>query len=582
VERVFRAPEGFAVREPGGTGADPRQVLVALRAEGEHPGILHLTMEGGSAPSPLAEVLPRIARPVALALRDVVRLTALRRREEEQRRLLAVTNMLVGEVETGPLFHAIGEHLRAVLPVVSYGIALYNPESDAFDRGMFMTGSGEFRSFEPIPRQGTKFGDVVARRSTVVLTADEVRSSLNRFPSLLDAAGDRAVCAVVIPLVGRRGGVFAVVAATVPETLTLRESDIGFLNQLAGQLALAIQNMEAFQEIQRLRRRLEAEGEYLKEELRETADTQGLLYASAALADAMRAVGKAAATDATVLLLGETGTGKELFARRIHELSRHADRPLVKVNCGAIPAALLESALFGHERGAFTGAVQQHIGLFELAHLGSILLDEIGEMPPEMQVKLLRVLQEGEFMRVGGREPIRVRVRVIAATHRSLDAMVAQGSFRADLYYRLAVFPIRIPPLRERQEDIPLLASFFVHKYARRFRKPARTIADGAMALLRSYRFPGNVRELENMIERGVVLCDGEVLGREHLPVPDPDGSLSVAAGAASEEERIRQTLRATNWLIEGPRGAAHRLGVKPSTLRSRMARFGIRRTPGP
>ena len=352
--------------------------------------------------------------------------------------------------------------------------------------------------------------------------------------------------------------------------------------------------MQSYREIKLLRTRLEQEGRYLKEEINDAFNVSGLIFASSAIANVMRAVEKAAATDATVLLMGETGTGKELFARTIHAMSPLASRALVKVNCAAIPSGLMESHLFGHERGAFTGAVNQHVGVFEVADGGTLFLDEIGELPLDMQVKLLRVLQEREVTRVGGSRSIRVRVRVIAATNRVIEKMVDEGSFRADLYYRLAVIPIVVPPLRERPEDIPLLSTYFLTKYAQRFKKPLQRISAEAMMALKSYSFPGNVRELENLVERAVVLCDTTSVGPEYFHLPRTAHPSSAHRSANSEErsstifpgepdsirESLIDTLRETNWIIEGPRGAARRLGLKPSTLRSRMARLGVRRNP--
>jgi len=299
-----------------------------------------------------------------------------------------------------------------------------------------------------------------------------------------------------------------------------------------------------------------------------------------------------AGTNTTVLITGETGTGKELVARAIHEASPRHERLLVKVNCAAISAGLVESELFGHEKGAFTGAVGKHKGRFELAHGGTLFLDEIGELPLETQVKLLRVLQEREFERVGGNETIRVDVRVVAATNRNLPQLVARGQFREDLYYRLNVFPVALPPLRERAEDIPPLVNTFLARYARQAGKRIEEVSPEAMWRLLAYKWPGNVRELQNVIERAVVFARHRVLDLDALPdlSAPPSSPLTVAAAAAptdmspprtiAEVERwyVEQVLTETRWVIEGERGAARRLGLHPNTLRSRLKRWGVMR----
>jgi formate hydrogenlyase transcriptional activator len=288
-----------------------------------------------------------------------------------------------------------------------------------------------------------------------------------------------------------------------------------------------------------------------------------------------------APTDSTVLIQGETGTGKELIARAIHDLSHRRDRTFVKVNCAAIPTGLLESELFGHEKGAFTGAIAQKPGRFELAHQGTLFLDEVGDIPLELQPKLLRVLQEKEFERLGSTRTIRVDVRLVAATNRDLARMVAEGEFRSDLYYRLDVFPIRVPALRERAEDIPLLVRYFVQKYARRMNKMIDSISTEDMDTLVRYPWPGNARELENLIERAVILSRGPVLRI-------PEGQLAIHPGAvsaattleAAERAHILRILAQTRWVIAGPNGAASRLGMKRTTLQSKLKKLGIYRPP--
>jgi PAS domain S-box-containing protein len=355
---------------------------------------------------------------------------------------------------------------------------------------------------------------------------------------------------------------------------------------------------------ERERARLQEQNLYLQEEIKADHNFEQIIGRSAALREVLDHVARVAPTDASVLVTGETGTGKELIARAVHSASRRRDRPLIKVNCAALPAGLVESELFGHEKGAFSGAIARRQGRFELADGGTLFLDEIGELPAEAQVKLLRVLQEREFDRVGGAAPVRVDVRVIAATNRDLLKEVQEKQFREDLYYRLNVFPVRLPPLRERRDDIPLLVHFLVNKFASRVGKRLDGVSRGTLQRLQEYPWPGNVRELENVLERAVILATGPTLevAPDLLPAPaktppveeraQPKGAEAPSAAAqqapdqplprldAVERDYILTVLRHTNWVITGPRGAATVLGLNPSTLRSRIKKLGISRAP--
>jgi formate hydrogenlyase transcriptional activator len=345
---------------------------------------------------------------------------------------------------------------------------------------------------------------------------------------------------------------------------------------------------EALREVQALKNRLEAENAYLQEEIRTTHNFEDIVGSSPALLAALRKVELVAPTGSTVLIAGETGSGKELFARAVHSRSGRSGRPLVKVNCGAIAPGLVESELFGHVKGAFTGAVDKRIGRFELADGGTILLDEISELPLDAQVKLLRVLQEHEFEPVGSSRTIRADVRVIAATNRDLDRAVAEGRFRDDLLYRLNVFPIRVPPLRERAADIDLLVPFFIAGLARKLGKPVKGFNEQSMRRLREYSWPGNVRELQNVVERAAILSPGPILELDGTLLASASGTnvpaspmkSSVAGGADKLEDieraHIFAVLRRTEGVVAGPRGAATILGLRPNTLRNRMKRLGI------
>jgi len=330
---------------------------------------------------------------------------------------------------------------------------------------------------------------------------------------------------------------------------------------------------------------LQAEARYLREEVDSAFGVDEIVGGSLVIRSTLRRLQQVAGTETTVLLLGETGTGKELLARAIHARSARAARPLVKVDCSNLPSGLIESELFGHQKGAFTGAVESRAGRFELADGGTILLDEIGELPLELQAKLLRVLEEGTFQRLGSKEELRTDVRVIASTNRDLKHEVDEGRFRADLYYRLAVFPIESPPLRGRREDIPLLVDLFVSRYAAALRKPITSVDESSMQALVAYDWPGNIRELKNVIERSVILCSGHTLRVEETLTPTatrdevdrPSGLLKPDLHSI-ERSRILRVLEESGWRVKGPGFAADLLGLSPSTLRSRMKRLGIER----
>lgn len=358
------------------------------------------------------------------------------------------------------------------------------------------------------------------------------------------------------------------------------DADIQFLQQVAQQVAVAVENALAFQEIAELKDKLAKEKLYLEEEIRTEHGFEDIIGESNPLRNVLKQVEVVAPTDSTVLVQGETGTGKELIARAIHRLSSRGERTFVKLNCAAIPTGLLESELFGHERGAFTGAISQKAGRFELADRGTMFLDEVGEIPLELQSKLLRVLQEQEFERLGSTKTIRVNVRLIAATNQDLKGLVEAKQFRSDLYYRLNVFPVTLPSLRERSEDIPILVRYFTQHYAIRMKKNIQSVPAKTLEVLSRYTWPGNIRELENLVERSVILTQGTDL---QVPISEllEQSRLGVTAAATLEEAEREQILRAlheTKWVIGGRGGAAARLGLKRTTLQSKMQKLGITR----
>jgi formate hydrogenlyase transcriptional activator len=366
---------------------------------------------------------------------------------------------------------------------------------------------------------------------------------------------------------------------------SIDDEEFQLMGIFADQAAMAIKSAQMFRELQRYRDRLEVENAYLQEQIHEERGWEGIIGESPAIREVLRRVQQVAPVDTTVLLTGETGTGKELIARALHEGSSRKARALIKINCGAIPHGVVESELFGHERGAFTGALQRRIGRFELAHTSTLFMDEVGELPLDTQVKLLRVLQEREFERVGATRPQAVDVRLIAATNRDLETEVGEGRFRADLFYRLNVFPIRVPPLRERPSDIPLLVQHFLNQFSRKLAKPLRKMTSDSLARLQAYTWPGNIRELQNVVERACVLADGPVVEIQGGMLPANriavDDGLSVVEGPIvrldeNERNHIRRALAATKGKVHGAGGAAELLGINANTLRSRMRKLGI------
>src|SRR5215813_8006840 len=394
------------------------------------------------------------------------------------------------------------------------------------------------------------------------------------------AAGVKSGC--IVPLISRDRTLGVLGVSSMQEN-AFGEEDGRVLSQVAKQLAIAVENALAYREIDVLKNKLQEEKLYLEEEIRTEYNFEEIIGSSPALKRALQDVETVARTDSTVLICGETGTGKELVARALHNLSSRTEHTLVKVNCAAIPTGLLESEMFGHERGAFTGAVEQRKGRFELAHRGTIFLDEVEEIPLELQPKLLRVLQEQEFERLGSGKTITVDVRVIAATNADLAQMVAEKKFRSDLYYRLNVFPIVLPALRERAQDISLLVHFFAQRFAQQMKKPIKTIPADTIAKLTAYNWPGNIRELQNLIERAVILSRGSVLEVPLGELKKPANELLLnQVGAvtleAVEREHIMKVLREAGWVIGGNAGAAVRLGLNRTTLNNRMRKLGITR----
>lgn len=425
---------------------------------------------------------------------------------------------------------------------------------------------------------------VVVQRQPVRFNAILEDPTVKAQPELFQLLqGMGAVSAAAYPLI-YQGEVLGSIGMICDRVLD--DDEFELLGIFADQAAIAVKSAYLFRELARYRDRLEVENAYLQEEIQVERGFEGIVGESPALKSVLRKVRQVAPVETTVLLTGETGTGKELIARALHEGSPRKDRPMIKVNCGAIPQGVVESELFGHEKGAFTGALQKRVGRFELANNGTLFMDEVGELPLDTQVKLLRVLQEQEFERVGSTRPQKVDVRLVAATNRDLENEVSESRFRSDLFYRLNVFPIRIPPLRERPSDIPLLVKHFLAQFQRKLAKPLKGVTSESMNRLERYSWPGNIRELQNVLERACVLAEGPVVEIDGLDSPHRAGAESPASRTTSQEtivpleenERIhiRRALAAANGKVHGPEGAAALLGINPSTLRSRMQKLGI------
>ena len=541
------------------------------------------------------EFLKLVARQVAVAVDNALHYkdaqtyqTELRKERDRLQLLLRINNTIVSNLELKALFVAISKSLREVLHNDYTSLALHDQERNrlkiyALD---FPTGSGLIREAMDVPLEGSRSGKAFSERRPLLMKdfdSPEFDSDVSR---RLSQEGLRS--GISLPLISNQGPIATMTLASRRDD-AFTESDVELMVQISVQVAIAVENALAFQQIGELKNKLAKEKLYLEDEIRTEFNFDEIVGRSSALRRILEQIETVAGTNSTVLILGETGTGKELIARAIHNLSARNNHTFVKLNCSAIPAGLLESELFGHERGAFTGAITQKIGRFELADGGTLFLDEVGDIPLELQPKLLRVLQEQEFERLGSTRTIRTNVRLVAATNRDLDVMVESREFRSDLFYRLNVFPIIAPPLRERAEDIPLLVRYFAQRLSRRMNKRIETIPTETMDAMMRYHWPGNIRELENFIERAVILSKGTTLDApvrelERRGTVAPEESSSSGRPAtmeAAEREHILAALRSTNWTLGGPNGAAARLGMKRTTLQSRMKKLGITRPTG-
>jgi formate hydrogenlyase transcriptional activator len=495
--------------------------------------------------------------------------------------LIRVSAAMAAERDAGRLFPLLAAELRHVVNCDFIGISQYDEGTNKTQWHLTMAGGGDHGITDGATPEQRLTQWVYERQLPLVIPFLERET---RFPcarTLFEQHGIRSLCALPLTTTHRRIG--SLVTSSV-QPAAYDEEDVEFLRQVANQIAITLENALAYGEIQELKDQLAQEKLYLQDEVCSELNFKEIVGKSVALRRVLMLVETVAPTDSTALIYGETGTGKELIARAIHSLSARSSNAFVKLNCAAIPTGLLESELFGHEKGAFTGAIAQRIGRFELANRGTVFLDEIGEVPLDLQTKLLRVLQEREFERLGSTRTLRTDTRLIAATNRDLSAMVEEQKFRSDLFYRLNVFPVRVPPLRERAEDIPLLVRHFVQHFARRMNRNIETIPSETMEALSRYSWPGNIRELENLIERAVILSPGPVL-RVPLTELNSRTTPSQVNGKhrtleEAERAHILATLKETRWVLSGPNGAAIRLGMNRSTLQFRMKKLSIVR-PG-
>jgi formate hydrogenlyase transcriptional activator len=528
------------------------------------------------------EFMGQVARQVAVAVDNALNSEAaiayeeqLARERDRLRILLEVNNAVVTCLETSQLFGAIAGSLRGRFGLDYASLLIYDPEIQALRFQMldFPDSTGAIHQDTIVAMDDTLAGYVYRTREGRLFSLEDTRAVSATTYQIFSREGIESLCSV--PLLSR-GVALGTLNVGSRQRGRFQADDLHFFTQVAGQVAIALDNALSYQRIEELNARLAEEKIYLEDEIRTDNRFEEIVGQSRALKAILKQVETVAPTDSTVLVYGETGTGKELLARAIHDLSARKQGTFVKLNCAAIPTGLLESELFGHEKGAFTGAIAQRIGRFELAHRGTIFLDEVGEIPIELQSKLLRVLQEREFERLGSSRTIRTDARLVAATNRDLGEMVEAREFRADLYYRLNVFPITVPPLRERTDDIPILVQYFVQQYARRMNRRITAIPTESMTALARYHWPGNIRELQNFIERAVILTNGSTLQVPVRELKRTVGGAAVVTLETAERDAIIRALKDAGGKVGGDQGAAAKLGMKRTTLQAKMRKLGI------
>ena len=539
------------------------------------------------------ELLATLSSPVAVAVSNALAYEDLRQREAQTAMQLAVNNALLTIKDRNRMLLAVCEQIEKLVPCAFLGIRV-------------MGADGAYRLYDNFMRDNGGFVPVSSHQALAIDNFEEIAResfSLITHPGCFGGEAFVQLCREyrILALVREKFGICSLLTVQLWDTpgsragliisdtsRSFEEHDQATVALIVPQLSLALQNYLAFEEIDDLRRKLEGERTSLIEEINAVHNFEEIIGKSPSLVAVLRRVSQVAPTDATVLIQGETGTGKELFARALHNLSTRSKRALIKINCATLPAPLIESELFGHEKGSFTGATERRIGKFELAEGGTIFLDEIGELPLELQAKLLRVLQERELERLGGKQVIKVDVRVIAATNRDLVREVAEGRFREDLFFRLNVFPLAIPPLSERREDIAMLATHFAAKFSKEFGKPVRSFRESDMNRLVGREWKGNIRELAHLVEQAVILSDGSTLDFSTILSLSPPASGFTAGDrtktmsdfehdvAVMERELILDALSRSKGRVSGVGGAAEQLAMHPKTLYSRMEKLGL------
>jgi formate hydrogenlyase transcriptional activator len=621
VESTIKQGEEFPVDEsPGGVVWKTQQPLIVndIEVEKRFPVVIPRLRENGVqsfCTVPLTTALGRlgamgfgslqkheyhaseiafmqeVAKQVAVTVDNVLHQESARSAQRELARerdrfrlLLEVNNAVVSHLNLDDVFASVSASLQRVIQHDGCSLLLYEPDTGQYRCHVLKVSKNESFVEEGRADPSMKSPGCIAfsTRAPAVFNEQDLiaLSSESKIAQHLLAEGVKSFCSIPLQSHDRIMGTLNI--GRLREHAFSRD-DVELLNQVAQQIAIAVENGLAYREIAELKEKLNEEKLYLEDEIRSEHNFEEIVGASAPLKHVLTQVEIVSPTDSTVLIQGETGTGKELIARAIHNLSGRRSRTFVKLNCAAIPTGLLESELFGHEKGAFTGAIAQKIGRFELANGGTLFLDEVGDIPLELQSKFLRVLQEQEFERLGSNRTIRVDIRLVAATNRDLAQMVTDKEFRSDLYYRLNVFPILNPPLRDRADDIPALVQYFTQKFATRMNRRITTIPADTMTALSRYHWAGNIRELENFIERAVILTRGSSLA---VPLSELKARRGITDGDArqlstledAEREHIRHALQQANWLVGGASGAAARLGMKRTTLQSKMVKLGIER----
>jgi formate hydrogenlyase transcriptional activator len=522
-------------------------------------------------------VLLGVAQMVAFSLENVLSRTALQHEKDRLQTLLEINATLVSNSDISEVFPAISESLSRVVKHDHAGILLYDSSAQSLRKYALVSPCAKelLAHGASVPLKNSLSGRAFLAMEPRIYSHEDLLSMPESPAPVLLRNGIISLCC--IPMATGKGPLGTLNLGSRQER-AFQLQDLGLLKQIASQLAIALENARAHREVAQLKDKLAAEKRYLQGEIHSTVNFEEMIGESPILDETLHKAKTVAPSDATVLILGETGTGKELLARAIHRMSPRKEAIFIKLNCAAIPTGLLESELFGHEKGAFTGAVSQKVGRLELADKGTLLLDEVGDIPLELQPKLLRVLQDHEFERLGSTRTIRVNIRLIAATNRDLAARVEEREFRSDLYYRLNVFPIRMPALRERKTDIPLLVRYFVEKFSQRMNKQIERVPAETIQALESWPWPGNIRELENFIERSVILSDELVLRAPLAELTGPSTISGEGTLLALERGHIVRALRESGGVIAGSHGAAVRLGVKRTTLQSMIIRFQIER----